>query len=771
MSASDSEDALLGLPPRPDMLPPDTDLVGRFDELRTLEGFLAQGKATAERHRPARIGIYGDAGVGKSALGTRFAYSIEEQYPDGALYQDLNDAHMVNGDISIPEILRRFLLALGQSHDKIPQVAGDLLSEFIRATDNKRLIVFLDNVRNYRSVKDLVPPSPTCLVIFTSNERLEDRVLSLQLLPLSLDSAVELFCRIAPSRCKGDAGSSEKLVDILKACAGLPIAIEVLAARLEDNPAYSLERILEDLDRYQSYLTGLFGARRHAIEACFRVSYDALSNVQSMLFRRLGVVPGESFDVPLGAYLGDLTADSARLVLEELYELRLIRRTQDPDYFTMYPLWRAFAREQLDDTEAAGQLTRALTFYCEQAEDADQVIRSLKPMHDARWSGGHAGRAPRQRNPALERDRALEWMEKQHRNFVAAVKCACDENQADVVWRICRALVEFFEIRGKWESWEQTHEAAMDNVVPEHSLGSAHVHYGLGRLNAARRSWEPAINHYRHAIALFSQYGDRIQVGRSLYSLGDAHRYMRNWDAAENCFARSLEILEEAHCPRQVAIAKRSMATIHRQRGQFKEAEELCRQAVTILEGEEIRDERWIAATKLSLADIYLDSGSEDARELLKQCLDVFIKLKDTHWIILTRRSLGEALRECDQYEAAMWQLEICRETLRQTRDDHWAGQILHSTGLVYLDQADTTKATALFGEALEMFKYSRDTLWEGRTQVSIGRTAAAAGKAAEAQMAYHAAWPLLVEQGAKEDLKRLEALLDRGPDKPGTTE
>ena len=240
---------------------------------------------------------------------------------------------------------------------------------------------------------------------------------------------------------------------------------------------------------------------------------------------------------------------------------------------------------------------------------------------------------------------------------------------------------------------------------------------------------------------------------------------MRNWAGAENCFIRSLEILEEAHYPRPVAIAKRSMSTIYRQRGQFQKAESLCQEALTTLEAEEIRDERWIAATKLSLADIYLDSGSQDARGLLEQCLEVFTELKDTHWVILTRRSLGEALREDDQYAAALEQLEMCQETLQRTRDDHWAGQIQHSMGLVYLDQGDTTAARALFSTALEMFKHSRDTLWEGRTHVSLGRTAAAAGQPGEARMAYQVAWPLLVEQGATEDLRRLDARLDRVTD------
>jgi hypothetical protein len=53
---------------------------------------------------------------------------------------------------------------------------------------------------------------------------------------------------------------------------------------------------------------------------------------------------------------------------------------------------------------------------------------------------------------------------------------------------------------------------------------------------------------------------------------------------------------------------------------------------------------------------------------------------------------------------------------------------------------------------------------------VSIGRAAAAAGQTAAAQAAYHAAWPLLVEQGAKADLDRLEVLLTSAPDDPGAT-
>jgi tetratricopeptide (TPR) repeat protein len=762
MSEASGENPFVGRR-RPDMLPPDTDLVGREEQIMDLRRFVAQGKAAAEHHRmPVLISIYGEAGVGKSALGTSFAYLLEDQYPHGALYVDLNASPMVDGKVDTSQILRSFLLELLQTPGRLPQDARDLPRAFVNATDKLRLIVFLDNVREYESVSALIPRSSTCLVILTSHQQLKGRGLQfLQLKPLPPTSAVELFQMIAPSRDIDTPAARAQLTRLLDACDGLPIAIRVLAARLADNPGYTMARILADLDRckHQPHLTELFGAGRHTIEACFRVSYDALNKVQSMLFRRLSLAPGESFDVSLGAYLGDLTSEGARLLIEELRELQLIEGTQDPDYFTMHTLWGQFAREQLGDTEAAEQLTRTLTFYCEQAEDADQAIRSLRPVNDAEWPS-RTGQAAGERDAALERDRALDWMEKQHKNLVAAVKRACDENEPDIAWRTCRALVEFSEIRGEWESWGQTHEAA-ERIVPQQSLGLAHLNYGLGRLHGSLRDWPRAIARYRTAIAVFRFHDEQVQVGRSLNSLGDAYRYMRNWDAAENCFRRSLEILEEAHHPRQVAIAKRSMSTIHRQRGQFTEAEQLCLEAIKILQKEEQRDDRWLAATRLSLADIYLDSGYRDARELLEESLEVFIKLEDTHWIILTRRSLGEALREEGDYDAAMRQLELCQQSLRNSQDDHWEGQILHSMGLVHLEQGDTERAQSLFDDALAKFRQSHDILWEGRTHMSLGRTAAASQPdTVQARLCYHAAWPLLVEQGAKADLERLEALL-----------
>lgn len=765
MSYSDGENSLLDQR-RLDMLPRlDRALVARESELRELRRLVRRSKAE-RRFSAARVSITGVAGVGKSALGVDFAESLKQDFHDGALYVDLNRS-MVDGVVDTAQILRTFLQELGESPDRLAPNA-DLHSRFIDATDEKHLIVFIDNVKNYHSVEDLVPKSPTCLVIFTSLGRLDATIQTLHLDRLSMPDAVRLFGKIAPSRMVDDPETNEQLVKVLEACAGLPIAILPLAARLRDNPGYTLARMLEDLD-----LSSLFGEDRDTIERCFRVSYDALTDQESTLFRRLAILPGESFDVAMAACLSEEPPGRARQLLEKLRALQLVEGTQDKDYFTMHSLLRQFAREQLEGIEREQQLERALVFYCEQAEDADRVIRSLKPLNNPEWPANHGERPSRPRDPAAARDRALMWMEEQHKNLVAAVIRACDGGQADIAWRTCRALVEFFDIRGKWESWQLTHKAA-EKVVPRQSEGAAYVSYGLGRYYGARQQWRDAIGPYRTAIAVFRQRGDELQVGRSLNSLGDAYRYMRDWNAAENCFKRCLEILERGGNSRQLAIAKRSMSTIHRVRGQFDKAQRLCGEAIAILKQEEQQDQRWIAATQLSLADIYLDKGSQNALGLLEGCLEVFKTFDDSHWLALTRRSLADALRESNEHDAALDQLRLCRESLRQAQDQHWEGQVLHSYGLVYLGQGDTAQARENFQKALQHFGHpgpSNDPLWQGRTHLSLGRTAAAEDNAGKARAQYHTAWPLLVEQGAEADLDWLQELLDSLPDEPDAPE
>ena len=737
-------------------LPPNTELVGREDELTELVAMIDRARLRSKRRSgiPVMVSITGAAGVGKSALAIALAYDLTSEYPDGILYADLRDAGQA-GELDISQKQREFLQQLGARPAELPSSAS-LDVEFRGATKDKRVLVFLDNVSDYGRIQRLVPNSPTCLVICTSLNGPGDTSEALPLKRLDKDEALELFELLAPGRAARSDKEADLLRRVLDACDGLPIAIGVLAARLKDEPGYALSELLDDLDDHQ--LNSAFGPDlEDAIYRCFRVGYDALSDAESELFRALSVAPGVSFDVTLAARIFRISTDKASRELNRLKRLQLIQGTKGHGYFTMHSLLREFGKTQLD--EQAPWMTRRVLAACRDlAGENDDRIRS---MRTAARSSAAADRVERSSD---ERDRALDWMEKQHQNLVAAVRVACDGDGdlVEIAWQLCRSMVEFFEIRGTWAAWRQTHEEALA-VVPAASIGHAFLSYGLGRYYGSQRDWAAAVGHYRAAISIFRKEERHGEVRRCLNYLGDVYRYMRNWDAAQNCFAQSLSTPGEADHPRQVAVAMRSMAAIARLRGEFDEAASLCVRAIEILERE--HDDRWIAATKLSLADIYLDSADDPetdpdqlqrARDLLEQSLRVFEKFRDSHWLLLSRRSLGETLRKQGQYAEALVLLEECTKSLAQARDPHWQGEVRHSFGLTYLGQGDLVRARIEFAEAEAMFRTARDVLWEGRTYVSVGRVHAASGELEQALDWWLRAWPLLVEQGASADLRRL---------------
>lgn len=745
-------------PRRPvNQLPPDRKLIGRAQELQLLESSIRPQPYAL--HRATISSIIGKPGVGKSALAINFANSYRAKYPDAQLYRNLRENLPSAEALDPSHVLRYFLAALGSLPDEIPEGLLELRDEFEAVTDGQNIIIVLDNASSYEQVEPIIPRSPTCHVIVTSSERFpETGALPLILRPLSAPAAIELFEHMAPSLSVKSPQDTEKLGRVLATCGGLPLAIRVLAARLEEGH-FTLDRILDDLDREKGKgLGALFGPARAEIETSFRFSYRSLGEDQKRLFRRLGAVPGESFGRDLVAALSETSADESDLVLERLAQLQLLELTSDREYFTMHSVLRRFAIEQLEAIEGESRvfvLKKILDYYLTRSSEASEAIHSKVNPVTIR------GRDTPRRE--FDQVRSLGWLAAEQVNLAAAVRQACQDGYVEHAWRLCAKLAPFFEIRGQWETWRETHNAtllALDRSGQ--TSGRAHVLLGLGKRHRALQRWEKAIEFYRDAVVIFRQEGEHQQVGLTLHALGDVYRYMRNWDAASNCLWESHRILHKVGDRHGMATVKRSLGALHRLRGDFAGAEEHYRTAIQLLE--DSGDERWLAATRLSLADIWLDRGYPDPSETLKECLRVFTRLDDQHWRALTLRSLAEALRLNRQFGEVMCHLSESQELLRAKGDLLWEAQVTHSIGLVHLDQGRPVQALECFNNALDAFTSDGDDLWRGRCSVSVGRALSAMSPdsppSPDVLDAYSRAWTLLVEQGARNDLVMLHALI-----------
>jgi predicted ATPase/DNA-binding CsgD family transcriptional regulator len=235
-------------------------------------------------------------GAGKTRLAVQVAANIASEFADGVWYVDL--APITDPDV-VPVTAAR---ALGLP-DQPGQPTIDVLRRFIR---DRQMLVLLDNCEHLLDasadlITVLLAGGPALTLLTTSREpigvagEVSWRVPSLSL----ADDAIELFSDRA-RRAKPDFrithGNAETVTEICRRLDGLPLAIELAAARVR---ALSPSEILDSLRDAFRLLTG--GARtavrrQQTLRASVDWSHALLSGPEQLLFRRLAVFLG-GFDL------------------------------------------------------------------------------------------------------------------------------------------------------------------------------------------------------------------------------------------------------------------------------------------------------------------------------------------------------------------------------------------------------------------------------------------------------------------------------------------
>ncbi|KOG48715.1 hypothetical protein ADK38_45315, partial [Streptomyces varsoviensis] len=110
--------------------------------------------------------LTGLAGVGKTALAVHAAHAVRAAFPDGQLYVDLR-----GGDpdaMSSSAALAHFLRALGVADAELPRGLDQQAALYRSLLAGRRMLVLLDNARDTRQVRPLLPGALGCAVLVTS---------------------------------------------------------------------------------------------------------------------------------------------------------------------------------------------------------------------------------------------------------------------------------------------------------------------------------------------------------------------------------------------------------------------------------------------------------------------------------------------------------------------------------------------------------------------------------------------------------------------------
>lgn len=469
--------------------------------------------------------ISGAGGVGKTWLALHWAYQNLDRFPDGQLYADLHGFAPAGEPVAPLDVVRGFLDALGVVPASIPVDPQAQVGLYRSLLAGKRTLIILDNARDTSQVVPLLPGAAGCAVLITSRTQLGDLAVSHGAKSVSLDVLAEAEARDLLSGQLGHdrlGAEPEAVTAILGHCAGLPLALGIVAARADSHPALSITALAEDLRDTATRLDALdVGGLTTNLRTVFSASHRALSSPAAELFGLLGQVPGSDIG-PLAA--ANLMATSPVRITPILAELRTAHLMEEhaPKRYKMHDLLRLYAAEQRPFQPTA--LRRLTDFYLHTAYAAERLL------HPHRGPIDLGDPAPDVTPLALtDEDAAFTWLDSEYFNLLASQHLAAQREWHDRVWRLAWALDTFHRrrghIHGQLAVW-QVGLVSAQHGTDQTPLAIAHRNLGIAYIRTGRH--DEALEHLEQALRLARQTGDIVGEGHNQLAL--AYACERNED-------------------------------------------------------------------------------------------------------------------------------------------------------------------------------------------------------------------------------------------------
>ena len=625
-----------------------TSFVGREKEARELKKLLENTRL---------VTLTGAGGSGKTRLALQAAAEMIGHFHNGVFFVALapiTDPGLVTSTIA--QALR------------LTETAGRSILEGLKDyLQGKSLLLLLDNFEQVIGaapiVAELLAACAELKILVTSREGLHIKgeheyplpplvMPDLTQLPppesLMQYAAVDLFIQRAQV-VKPDFNitddSAQAIAEICSQLDGLPLAIELAAARIK---VMSPQVIRARLEHRLEFLTD--GARdlpvrQQALRNAIAWSYDLLDEREQQLFRQLSVfVDGCTMDA-VEAMIGD-RSDRVSLLdkLGSLVDKSLLREVEGINgkpRFVMLETLREFGLEQLE-ASGEGETVRGrhANFFLTLAEEAEA---SLERVEQVQW---------------------IDRMGQEHDNLRAALEWSkITEGKGEICLRLAGALGYFWEIRGHFSEGRERLSAILAMQVAQGGTAARAKLLARAAELAYRQSDYPATHVLaQESLGIYRKIGDVQGVASMLIKLGNA-------------------------------------AT---ERGSYASASRFLEEALTIWR--EQKDKHGTARALISLGFSALRSGDAHlAKARLEEALSLSRELGDARSMGFELSGLGEAALRQRDYLLARQLMEQSLELRRQLGNKWGVGVSLGMLGWVAMRERDWERAITRLGESLEV--------------------------------------------------------------------
>jgi DNA-binding SARP family transcriptional activator/tetratricopeptide (TPR) repeat protein len=655
---------------RPAQLPAGlSTFVGRRDELTHLDSLVPQPDEAG--HAVSILGIDGMAGVGKTCLAIHWAQTLTDHFPDGQLYVNLRGFDP--GDSAVPagDALRGFLEALGVPTERVPSNPSSRACLYRSLLAGRRMLVVLDNARDAEQVRDLLPSAPGCLVIVTSRTQLTGLAAThdasiLNLNPFSEAEAQEALARkVGSDRVANEPAAVE---DINTFCAGLPLAVAIVAARAATAKGRTLGDISDELWDENTRLDAFtLGDPTTDIRTVFSWSYQLLTPQAARLFRLVCPHAGPEISLPAIANLAGLPASQVRSLLGELCRAQFLTEHR-PGRYTGHDLLRLYGSELSNDQEREpdrrAALNRLLDHYlhaAHQAQSRFHLLRQQVPLSTV---------APDLTSERVsDHDQAMVWFTTEHQVLSAMIQKAAHHGFSDHAWQLALSMREFCQWSGNWDDWIRTTKLALAAAQRcDDHLGQAHSHENLGTAYYHLGDIDEAVTHLQQALDLFTkdgcvtEYPDvHIAIGAALAKRGRQRETSGLHQEALELHGVALEHCREALTYSRAggnqqaeALTLAEMGWCQGQLGHRKEGIDAIEKAKKIYRDLNGDDHHGQAYCWVKLGDLYHSGGEyQDAVECYERAIMLYRRLGIRSDEAGVFHVLGEALLALGNKSAA----------------------------------------------------------------------------------------------------------------------
>jgi predicted ATPase/class 3 adenylate cyclase len=560
-----------------------TSFIGREREIAEIKGLLEQNRL---------VTLTGSGGVGKTRHSLQVAAEVLDTFSDGVWLVELAPE-------SSPELVPQALASVLGVHEDQSRSLMTTLQDHLQA---KTVLLLLDNCEHLleacaQLADGLLHACPHLKILVSSREALgmagevSFLVPSLSLpdaqhLPslerLTQYDSVRLFIERAVAVKSDFIVANHNAPAVAQICSrldGIPLAIELAAARLK---GLSAEQISERLDDRFRLLTGgnrTALPRQQTLRAMIEWSYDLLSEAERVLLRRLAV------------FVGDWTLEAAEAVcaeqgIETTEVMDLLLRLVDKSlivseerggqaHYHMLETIRQFARDKLlESGEGAWLRLRHLEFFLKFAEQAEARLESAEPLI---W---------------------LHQLGAEYENLQAALGWEIEAGREQPALRLSRAMEQLADVRSllgvgtqaiplyqqALELWQGV--AGADKMIGTRLHGKIVKTVVNLKLRIDADTFEPLVEvaasssaSLDAALKAAENKPPSLEKVRLLTILSTNAQYVClpvDWDLAEGYARRALEMAEKLDAALALSTALGALGELYFNRGLWRELVQVC---------------------------------------------------------------------------------------------------------------------------------------------------------------------------------------------------